>query len=161
MSVLFGYLSIGSFHFVRHANATDGTVISLEVKAPAGSQRDSNPNRPYLLLAPKVRYVVDGKTYTYVAAHGRYHQRLRVGDQVSVLYDPGNPQRARLSGEGRVLVPLFTLAFAAAALAVAAVLILTRNGFPRGRRPHGADSTVSADGSQVEHGSLGATPHEG
>lgn len=128
MAVLFGFLSTASFRFVNNATATEGTVISLVVKRPAGSQRDPDPRSRNVPLAPKVTYVVDGKTYSYVAAHGRYRQRLAVGDHVTVLYDPSSPGQARLKGEGRVLIPLITSAFATTAVGLGVLLFLTRNG---------------------------------
>ena len=128
MSVVFGNLSTQSYRFVRGAQATTGTVIALLPTPTAGSSR-TPPNRPGRLIptAPKVRYSVGGKTYEYVAAHGRYRQPLRVGDQVTVLYDPTDPARARIRGEGSLLVPLITSGFVTSALAVGAVLFLTRN----------------------------------
>jgi hypothetical protein len=43
-----------------------------------------------------------------------------------VLYDPRHPQQARLRGEGRVMIPLVTAGFTAAALLLAVVLVKTR-----------------------------------
>ena len=130
MAALFGFLSTQSYRFVSNATATQGTVVELVVKRPAGSQREPNLRNPVLPLAPRVRYTVAGHTYYYVAMHGRYHQRLAVGDTVTVLYDPSDPAQARLRGEGRVLVPLITSAFATTAVGLAVVLFLTRNGYP-------------------------------
>jgi hypothetical protein len=127
MSVVFGNLSTQSYRFVRGAQATTGTVTALLPTPTAGSSR-TPPNRPGRLIptAPKVRYSVGGKSYEYAAAHGRYRQPLRVGDRVTVLYDPTNPAHARIRGEGSVLVPLITSGFVTSALAVGAVLFLTR-----------------------------------
>lgn len=128
MSLVFGNLSTQSYRFVRGAQATTGTVIALLPTPTAGSSR-TPINRPGRLVptAPQVRYTVAGKTYEYVAAHGRYRQPLHVGDQVTVLYDPKNPARARLRGEGSLLAPLITSGFATCAVGVAVVLFLTRN----------------------------------
>ncbi|MDQ1483088.1 MAG: hypothetical protein QOF35_1164 [Actinomycetota bacterium] len=149
MAVLFGFLSTESYRFVSNATATRGTVISLEVRRPLGSQREPNLKSPNVPLAPKVQYVVAGKTYTYVAAHGRYHQRLVVGDSVTVLYDPSNPARARLRGEGRILVPLLTSTFATLALVLGVVLYLTRDGVPKRRRPSQRVATDAREGEPV------------
>ena len=147
MSVIFGNLSTQSYRFVRGAQATTGTVIALRPTPTAGSSR-TPVDRPGRLVptAPQVRYTVNGKTYQYVAAHGRYRQRLHVGDNVTVLYDPTNPARARLRGEGNVLVPLITAGFATCAIGVAVVLVLTRNvgASPRSRRAAG-DAAGPAD----------------
>jgi hypothetical protein len=149
MAVLFGFLSTESFRFVRNATATEGTVVSFEVKRPAGSQRTPNPHGRNLPTAARVRYDVGGTTYYYVAAHGHYHQRLVVGENVTVLYDPSNPTSARLRGEGQVLVPLITSAFATAAVGLAVILFLTRNGLqglrPTTRPPELGDGTAQPD----------------
>ncbi len=130
MAALFGFLSTQSLRFVHNATATQGTVVGLEVKRTAGSQRRPDLHSPNPPTAPKVTYVVAGKTYTYVAAHGRRRQPLAVGDHVTVLYDPSNPARARLRGEGRILVPLITSGFATAAVGVGVIVFLTRNSHP-------------------------------
>lgn len=151
MAVLFGFLSTQSFRFVDNATETQGTVVSLEVKRTAGSQRDPSLRSHKVPMAPKVKYLVAGRTYFYVAAHGRYRQPLVVGDHVTVLYDPDNPDRARLRGEGRILVPLITSGFATAAVGVGVLLFLTRNGHPtrhqtgeRGRLADEADQGITS-----------------
>lgn len=143
MAALFGFLSTESFRFVNNATATHGTVVSLVVRRPAGSQRDPSPRSRNLPLAPRVRYEVAGRTYYYVAAHGRYHQRLAVGDTVTVLYEPTDPANARLQGEGRVLVPLLTSAFATTAVGLAVLLYLTRNGRPAAGSPRRTTSAAT------------------
>lgn len=122
MAVLFGHLSIQNYRFVHNAAHAVGTVASLEPRPPAGSTRSPRD----ATRAPMVRYVVAGKTYVYTAAHGTYRPRHRVGDQVVVLYDPADPSRARLRGEGRLMVPLITSGFATVALIVGFVLFRTR-----------------------------------
>jgi hypothetical protein len=122
MAVLFGYLSIQNYRFVHQAATTQGTVISLDPRPPAGSTRTPRG----VTRAPTVRYVVAGKSYTYTAAHGTYRQRHLVGSTIEVLYDPSNPQRARLRGEGRVMIPLITSGFATTALLLGFALFRTR-----------------------------------
>lgn len=126
MAAVFGMLSEQSLDFVHQAARTEGTVTELVARAPAGSTREPAAGTRTLSQAPKVSYVVNGTTYSYTAAHGRYHQRLKVGDRVQVLYDPSDPSVARLKGEGTVLVPGITVAFALAAALVALVLVRTR-----------------------------------
>ncbi|MCW2811633.1 MAG: hypothetical protein JWP61_2091 [Friedmanniella sp.] len=127
MSVLFGLFSNQNYRFVNHAAETRGTVVELVARAPVGSTRGPRyDDGQSVSLAPKVRYEVAATTYEYVAAHGRFHQPLRVGDTVTVLYDPAVPSLARLKGEGSVLVPLITTGFVAAAVLVAAILFRTR-----------------------------------
>jgi hypothetical protein len=122
MAVLFGYLSIQNYRFVSEAAHTTGTVISLDPRPPAGSTRMPRG----ATRAPTVRYEVEGKSYTYTAAHGTYRPRHQVGDTIEVLYDPANPAKARLRGEGRLMIPLITSGFATAALLLGFVLFRTR-----------------------------------
>ena len=136
MSVVFGKLSTQSYRFLHGAAPVQGVVVALIPQATAGSSRTPivRPGRT-VPLAPTVEYVVEGKTYDYTAAHGRYRQPLRVGDKVTVLYDPTDPSRARLRGEGQILVPLITSGFVTCALMVGALLFLTRHhGQPRRSR---------------------------
>ena len=123
MAVLFGYLSIQNYRFVHRAAHTQGTVVSLDARPPAGSTRTPRG----VTRAPTVRYVVAGQSYTYTAAHGTYRQRHQVGATIEVLYDPSNPERARLRGEGQLMIPLITSGFATTALLLGFVLFRTRN----------------------------------
>ncbi|HET9649590.1 MAG TPA: DUF3592 domain-containing protein [Microlunatus sp.] len=123
LAALFGYLSVQNYGFVHRAAQTTGTVISLDPRPPAGSTRTPRAET----RAPTVRYVVEGRAYTYTAAHGTYRQRHRVGDTMEVLYDPTNPGRARLRGEGRLMIPLIASGFATAALLLGFVLFRTRD----------------------------------
>lgn len=133
---LFAMLSMQSFDFVRHAGRAQATVVALVAKAPVGSNRNPPASTRTVSLAPEVSYVVNGQTYTYTASHGQWHQRLKVGDQVQVQYNPNEPSHARLTGEGRVLVPGITVAFAVAAVGVAAILVRTRKvGLAGGKAP--------------------------
>lgn len=156
MAVVFGLFSQQSVEFVRHAARTDGTVVALVARAPAGSTREPTAgSRAVVPQAPKVSYAVDGHSYTYIAAHGRYHQRLRIGDQVQVLYDPADPDQARLKGEGTVLVPGITATFALAAVLVAMILFRTRSvGIrpgPDGRHPSPAEPVGATASTPADH----------
>lgn len=126
VTVVFGVLSQQSLHFVQHAASTEGTVVALVTKAPIGSSRNPPVGARSVSLAPRVSYVVDGKSYDYTGAHGQYRQRLRVGDRVQVQYDASDPSFARIRGEGRVLVPAMTVGFGLSALLVAGILFRTR-----------------------------------
>lgn len=132
MGLLFTAFSARNAAFVTHAATTTGTVIDLVPRAAAGSAREPSPTVRTMPTAPTVRYTVANQTYTYTASHGRYRQRLRVGDTVAVRYLPADPGQARLQGEDRVLIPLLAVAFALAALGVVVLLVLTRR---VGRRP--------------------------
>lgn len=128
MATLFALITLRASDFARDARQVSGTVVALVARAPLGSTRDPRDDAQAPSLAPKVGYTVDGRSYTFTAAHGRYRQRLRVGDTVTVLYAPDDPSRARLSGEGRPMGPVISLGFALGALGVVVVLLLTRPG---------------------------------
>lgn len=145
ITAVFGVLSQQTLHFSKHAATTEGTVVAMVARAPVGSSRNPPPNARTVSLAPKVTYVVDGRTYEYTGAHGQYRQRLRVGDRVQVQYDPSDPNVARIKGEGRVLVPGITIAFGLSTLLVAVILVRTRKVGVRKQSPrHGDDSTLDA-----------------
>ena len=126
MAVVFALLSAQNMQFVRTASRTEGTVVALVARAPLGSTRESRADARVPSLAPKVSYVVDGRTYDYVAAHGRYRQRLQVGDTVTVLYAPSDPASARLRGEGQDSGPAISTGFALAAALLVLVLVRSR-----------------------------------
>ncbi len=98
MSVVFGVLSRQNYQFVHTAAQTEGTVVVLVPRAPIGSTREPRANARRPSLAPTVRYVANGQTYTYTAAHGKFRQTLQPGDTVTVLYNPADPAVARLKG---------------------------------------------------------------
>ncbi len=126
MSVVFALLSAQNMEFVRTASQTEGTVVALVVRAPLGSTREAQPDARTPSLAPRVSYAVGGQTYVYVAAHGRYRQRLQVGDRVPVLYDPSDPATARLRGEGQDSGPVLSVGFGLAAVLLVVVLVRLR-----------------------------------
>lgn len=126
MAAVFALLSAQNMGFVRDAGQTEGTVVALVARAPVGSTRDAQPDARTPSLAPKVSYVVAGQTYVYVAEHGRYRQRLQVGDRVTVLYAPTSPGAARLRGEGQDAGPLVSGGFGLAAALLVLVLVRFR-----------------------------------
>lgn len=132
MSVLFALLSAQNMEFVRTAERTEGTVVALVARAPLGAARDAQPDARAPSLAPKVSYVVDGRTYTYVAAHGRQRQRLQVGDAVTVLYSPTDPASARLRGEGQDSGPVVSVGFGVVALLLVVAVARSRRARRRG-----------------------------
>lgn len=125
MSAAFGMLSSENYEFLHNSSKVEGTITALIPRAPVGSAREVD--RRLTSTAPTVRYVVAGKTYEHTAAHGRFHQPRKIGDSITVLYDPADPAVARIRGEGRVLIPVITGVFALAAILVAFILIKTRH----------------------------------
>ncbi|MGI3784489.1 MAG: DUF3592 domain-containing protein [Janthinobacterium lividum] len=137
MAVVFALLSAQNADFVRTASRTEGTVVALVARAPLGSTRDAQPDARTPSLAPKVTYVVDGRTYDYVAAHGRYRQRIQVGDRVTVLYSPSDPSSARLRGEGMDSGPVVSAGFGLAAVLLVLVIVRPRRRSAAPRTPAG------------------------
>jgi hypothetical protein len=137
MAVVFALLSAQNADFVRTAGRTEGTVVALVARAPLGSAREAQPDVRAPSLAPKVTYEVDGRTYDYVAAHGRSRQRLQVGDRVTVLYSPADPTEARLRGEGQDSGPLISAGFGLAAVLLLLVLVRPRRHRAGPRTPSG------------------------
>lgn len=144
MAVVFALLSAQNADFVRTATQTQGTVVALVPRAPVGSTRDARTDARAPSLAPKVTYVVAGRTYTYVAAHGRYRLRLQVGDPVTVLYASGDPSSARLRGEGQDLGPVVSGGFGLAAVLLLLLLLLKVRRNQDGRRTKSGAPRVDA-----------------
>lgn len=130
MTAVFASLSAQSASFDRTASQTTGTVVALVPRAPLGSTREPRADARRVSLAPEVTYTVDGQEHHYTAAHGRYRQKLVVGDRVTVLYAPDDAANARLRGEGRAVGPVITVAFAAGAIGVLVLLVGTRRWGP-------------------------------
>lgn len=126
LAVVFSMFALQSSRFVHDAGSTEGTVVALVAKEPVGSNRSSPANTRTVSLAPRVSYVVSGRTYEYTASRTRLHRQLKVGDKVQVQYDPVDPARARIKGEGRVIIPGIAVGFALAALLIVVVLVRTR-----------------------------------
>ncbi len=112
--------------FASDAEVANGVVVALEPRPIAGSTRVPTGGVD-VPLAPQVRYVVGGQTFLYTASHGMIGSTIKVGDAVEVLYDPTNPHRAHLRGEGQILLPVITAGFGTVTLTLVAVLVLTRN----------------------------------
>lgn len=163
---LFGLLSTQSYRFVHNAATTQGTVVELVNRPTAGSTRSPGPRTRNPPTAPKVTYVVNDTTYTYTPQHGSNHQKLKVGDTVTVQYDQAHPAVSRLRGEGRILLPLLTSGFVTAAIGVGAVLFWTRRVGQTSRlRPSGnrelEDDLTDADGKEAADQVATTTPDTG
>ena len=148
MAVVFALLSAQNMEFMRTASRTEGTVVALVARAPLGSTREAQPDARTPSLAPEVTYVVDGRTYDYVAAHGRYRQRLQVGDRVTVLYAPTDPSSARLRGEGQDSGPVVSAGFGLTAVLLVVVIVRLRRR-PDPLRPGPAPARAGAPASSA------------
>jgi hypothetical protein len=77
--------------FLASTSAADGVVVKVDEVTT--SRKQETTSRYY----PVVRFVTgSGQVVRYRDHSGANPPAYRVGDQVRVLYDPANPQRARL-----------------------------------------------------------------
>jgi hypothetical protein len=107
-----GWYGYGSYALMRTGATVLGTVI--ENRVVSGDDGDS--------YKPIVEYTVDGETYTFESLNSSDPPAYRVGETVSLRYDPAKPQVARINS-------LFDLWLMPAILApVALVLALVVNG---------------------------------
>lgn len=123
----------GDHEWTRTAARTDGTVTQLVPRPFLGSQRE--PRGSQVPLAPEVRYTVGGTGYTYTPAHGEVRKRYPVGSTVTVLYDPQDPETARLINEGRYGLTTLAVMFVLLSVGTAALLVATRAITFAGPRP--------------------------
>jgi Protein of unknown function (DUF3592) len=126
VTAYFAYETARRSQFAADATTVSGIVVALEPRPLAGSTHVQAAGGD-LPLAPQVRYEVAGRTYLYTAAHGKLDSGVRVGDALEVLYDPTNPEQARLRGEGQILLPVITAGFGTVTVLLVVVLVLSSN----------------------------------
>jgi hypothetical protein len=93
-------LSIGTWfahshekNFLASAVHADGTVVANIAKP------SSDPNSNATVLYPQVSFQTpDGVTHTITSNSGSSPASYSVGQHIDVLYTPGNPDSAQLSG---------------------------------------------------------------
>jgi hypothetical protein len=81
------YLLVRSSAFVATAAHAGGKVVDLA---------DSRSNDGSTTFRPVVSFEVGGESYTFKSKNGSRPARYDIGDAVDVLYDPKNPQDARI-----------------------------------------------------------------
>jgi Protein of unknown function (DUF3592) len=86
--VVAAVMAVFTARFVATAERTEGTVIDLS------RSEDSEGSVTY---SPVVRFTADGRTIQFTSSSGS-SSPPSVGDRVEVLYDPDDPDDARLSG---------------------------------------------------------------
>ena len=101
--VLFAGAGFAAFYQQRkYANrkTVEGEVIAMESEI-------YNPGSPGI-YCPVVRFhTPDGAEYEFQSEHGSRPSMYKVGQKVTVLYDPADPQRAAIRSQvGRWLVPI-------------------------------------------------------
>ncbi len=83
IGVLYG---LSSWKFARQGEEVPATVIEL------AESHSSDSGTTY---SPVFQYRVDGRTYTYESINSSDPPSHRVGEQVTLLVDPDDPERAR------------------------------------------------------------------
>ncbi|MGB8261715.1 MAG: DUF3592 domain-containing protein [Terracidiphilus sp.] len=79
--------------FVERSEFAQGTVTALEPVSKAGN-RDADRNVTY---APVFTFSTkDGKTVSVLSRTSSNPPAFHLGDRVTVLYDPANPEEARI-----------------------------------------------------------------
>ena len=83
----------------QEAVQVPGTVISL----------DESCDDEGCTYRPNVRFTTqDGQTQFYNSMFGSYPPAYKVGEQVIIFYQPDNPEKATIQGEGGVFRLIFT-----------------------------------------------------
>jgi Protein of unknown function (DUF3592) len=97
-----------------------GVVMGLVTGRPGGPETGSG------LSFPVVRYRTgEGREVTFTAAQGARPAAYHPGEEVTVVYDPRRPDRARIAGaQGMLLYGCLVAAGALLLLAAAASLLL-------------------------------------
>ena len=140
---MFGALFIGlgvrgvvtTQRFLDRASAAEGMVVKVD----AVGGYDEEGDRSYY---PVVRFVTtSGRVVQYRDPSEVGPQTYRVGDQVRVLYDPANPQRARLA-VGRWTDAMAKMIIGVLIFVVSGVVILVARESPRQRRGRRGKASV-------------------
>lgn len=115
--------------FLAGTSAADGVVVKVDDVTT--SHKDGTTSRYY----PVVRFVTgSGQVVQYRDHLGENSPAYRVGDPVRVLYDPANPQRARLDTWASLwLEAMILLMIGVPLLFVSAVILLFARVSPRVR----------------------------
>ena len=104
--VFFGFgfiwIAFGAFFFIdakffsSKAYKATGTVVELK-KVRRLSTSSSGSTSHVTTYYPVVRYQTkNGKNVTFTSSSGSYPSPYKRGDRVTLLYDPENPQKARI-----------------------------------------------------------------
>lgn len=89
-----GYAASRTAAFLRIAASADGTVVALDESVSTDSDgRRSRTYRPVVEFAP-----ASGAVRTFTSRTGSSPPAYDVGERVTVLYDPQDPDDARLKG---------------------------------------------------------------
>lgn len=87
-----------TWSWVSRSQSTTGLVIDITSDSEGGE-------------APVVEYHVNDQTYRYESSNYRTSSLYAVGSQVSIVYDPGQPGRAKIESFSDIwFVPFFMTA---------------------------------------------------
>ncbi|MGW2094204.1 DUF3592 domain-containing protein [Promicromonospora sukumoe] len=149
-----GALAVRTAGFLADAKAVDGVVVGLDEQY--SSTDDGTTRSTY---HAEVAYEVGGQERGFTDRTGTNPPRYAVGERVTVLYDPADPDDARLDAAyGYWLETIFGLvALALAGAAVPVLLVWTRAAARRrlartGERATGTVTEVRPAGKVVLNG---------
>lgn len=86
--------------FVTHAEKTDAVFLGADLHQTAQG------GRYFSEFTFKTK---DGRTVTYATADGTRRPRLKKGQTVPILYDPGDPDRAKLDSPFNLWLATFVI----------------------------------------------------
>jgi hypothetical protein len=96
--LLAGIIGYRQYSFAQSAKAAEGKVIAIEAKETKRSQKGGNKNMAgYTDNVPTIEFMANnGQKYSFTV-EGFTNPGVKVGDKVQVLYNPINPNDARLN----------------------------------------------------------------
>jgi hypothetical protein len=83
------YVGRGSWELKQEGSSVTGTVVSLR-------EVDETDNTG-VTYAPVINYDVQGRTYTYESSNSSDPPAYEVGEKVTLLYRPENPEEVRVN----------------------------------------------------------------
>jgi hypothetical protein len=101
--ILFGalFLGIGGwFYLDQHgfeAKAEKATGTVIDVKRHKTTSTTGGRQRTSIVYRPVIRFEVGGKSYTFTSGSASSDYNYKKGVRLDILYDPANPQEARLA----------------------------------------------------------------
>ncbi len=136
VAALYGVLAERQRHFQANGPTVQGAVVALVRAQDLDSLRGSF--YPADALFPVIEYTLDGQTRTFTASVTNAGQRLQIGQQVTLVYDLGDPTNPNddliaIKGEQMHVLESLPIAFVAAA-GVSLWVLLTLTGVQMRRR---------------------------
>ena len=97
-----------------------GTVVGFK------KQRDDKHWHGHFFF-PRIEFLAGGRKIDFVASSGRGIRGFAVGDTVSILYDPANPERADMATSSAMwLLPIVLAALSLPFLLVNGIRLFSR-----------------------------------